>query len=645
MKRRTFTKKQASILLFTVVLLALMVIIATTYIDRSTLAMRRARQNMYDVQLTMLCEAGDQNLARAIWRPFKVKQLFTDMDTQLTGASTSAPKLAQAGSIAGIGRFSSGVTAYFAPNGDTYSRVVRIRTVAWIDLNNSGTLDANDPQRTVDTTYSFALKRSGVFDYTYFVNNFGWMTGFSPTNLIVNGDMRSNGDFTFTNGSGTVNGSVIASYNGKLTPVAQGVINLSPNKWNVSTYNANRAANAFGSRWRPGYSSSLIGNPGDSKFTNYRDLVFQDVASMVDNRPFGSVMEDVNGTRGWTYNGTSLTTSVLDSTQSQELPMPDLSSFGSPTDAANANGGRFAKSKAWTDTKATFLDGTANPNFSGNSGSQQELINGVPNVNYTGAYLDVWDSTKNQYKRVSSNGVVSASTLLSGTAANPIRIHGPVTVSGDIGIAGYVTGQGTIYCSRNAHILGSVMYKNPPNFTGTDMAAIDMATERADILGIAASQSVIMGDTTSFGTNPLQYMTPPFTKPRIDDNGNTIPAFDANAIDAWGVKKYQSLLESGTTASAYKAMASGGINQLDAIVYTNFCGGGNVGTGGSGWTINGSIISKDEAMVTFSLPMYMNYDNRIRERNLQQKPLIDIDIPRSPYVIRTSWQDRGFTSR
>lgn len=639
------SRKKASVLLYTVIVFSLMVVVAATYVDRSTLAMRNARQNMYDVQLTMLCEAGDQSLARALWRPFKTKQLFTDLDTQLTGASTSTPKQTLGGSIAGIGRFSSGVTAYFSPNGDTYSRTIRIRTVAWIDRNGTGTLDANEPQRVVDTTYSFALKRSGVFDYTYFVNNFGWMTGFSANNLIINGDMRSNGDFTFTNGSGTVNGTIVASYNGKLTPIAQGVINLSPNKWNNTTYNSNRASNAFGKRWRPGYSSSLIGNPGDSNFTNYRDLVYQDVASMVDNRPFGSVMMDANGTRGWSYSGSSLTSSLLDATQSQELPMPDLNSFGSINDAANPNGGRFAKSKAWTDTKATFLDGTPNPNFNGNSGSQQELINGVPNVNYTGAYLDVYDSTTKAYKRVSSNGVVSASVLLSGTQANPIRIHGPVTVSGDIAIAGNITGQGTIYCSRNAHILGSVIYNNPPDFSGTDMAAIDMATEKNDILGIAAAQSIIMGDTTSFGSNPLNYMTPPFTKARLDDNGNTIPAFDANAVDIWGRKKYQSLLETGATATAYKNMASGGVNQIDAIMYTNFCGGGNVGAGGSGFTINGSIISKDEAMVTFSLPMYMNYDNRIRERNLQQKPLIDIDIPRAPYVIRTSWQDRGFNSQ
>lgn len=645
MKRRTRNKRQASVLIYTVALLALIVVISTTYVDRSTLAMRNARQNMYDVQLTMLCEAGVTAEARSLWRPFKTKQDFVDLDAALTSASLTTPKSALSGDITGIGRYSAGVTAYFAPGGDPYQRTLRIRTVGWVDRNANSLPDLDEPQRTVDVTYGFVLKRSGVFDYTYFVNNFGWMTGFNKDNLIINGDMRSNGDFTFTNGSGTVNGSVIASYNNKLTPVAAGLINLSPSKWSTSTYNSAQAG-ASGSRMRPGYSTSLIGSPGDSNFNAYRDLVYRDTASMVDGRPFGSVLEDAKNTRAWTYSGSTLTTTVLDETASVELPMPDLSDFGSPGDPANPNGKRFAKSKAWTDEKNSWLDGTGNPNGNGHGGTSNEFNgDGSPNIAYTGAYLDVWDSSKNKYKRVSSKGVVSASVLLSGTSTNPIRIHGPVSVNGDIGIAGYVSGQGTIYCSRNAHVLGSVYYKNPPDFRGNNMNAIDQTTEKKDMLGIAAAQSIMMGNTTTFGANPLNYMTPPFTKARLDDNGNTIPAFNATSIDGWGIKKYQSLLQSGATAAAYASMASGGVNQIDAVMYTNFAGGGNVGTAGGGFTVNGSLISKDEAIVTWSLPLKMNYDNRIRERTATQKPLIDIDIPRSPLALRSSWQDRGFHSK
>lgn len=47
-------------------------------------------------------------------------------------------------------------------------------------------------------------------------------------------------------------------------------------------------------------------------------------------------------------------------------------------------------------------------------------------------------------------------------------------------------------------------------------------------------------------------------------------------------------------------------------------------------------------MVVFSIPMYMNYDPRIRERTLTSNPLIDLQLPRSPVMLRSTWQDRGF---
>ncbi len=49
----------------------------------------------------------------------------------------------------------------------------------------------------LDQTIDLALSRSAVSDYAYFVNNYGWMYGFDNEQLVVNGDMRSNGDFEF----------------------------------------------------------------------------------------------------------------------------------------------------------------------------------------------------------------------------------------------------------------------------------------------------------------------------------------------------------------------------------------------------------------------------------------------------------------
>lgn len=650
--RRRKKAQRGSALVTTFGVMSLLAVAATAYIDQSTRTVREARRSTQDVQTTHLCEAGIQSLLRDLWRPFKISQIFTTMEDACAGASPGAPRASLAGEINGVGKFASGVIGFFSPGGDPYARMVTVRSIGWIDRNNNNLVDADEPRKTVDVVAEFRLARSKVFDYTYFVNNYGWMEGFSPTTLVVNGDMRANGNFDFISGSGTVNGSVIAANNDKLVPGAPGLINHIPLKWQTTTYrtNWNNAATAHRNRWRQPYDPAVHGAIGSAEFEKWRDLVYFSDAQIQANRVFGAALEDATGIRSWNNTGGPVTTSVLDSNPTEEVIMPDLSDFGNISDSANSQGKRFAKSKAYTDEKQFFGDGTLNPNYMGNPGSQDEFnADGSPNVNYKGAYVDVWDQTLNggsgAYRRVSSNGVVDGSQLIIGTTTRPIRIHGPVTVKGDVAISGTIQGQGTLYSTRNVHIIGSVRYKNPPDFLGANMQAIDNAAEKRDFLGLAASQSIIMGNTTTFGSTTLQYMTPPFTKPRKDEFGNILPAYNANEIDAFGIKKYQSLLQFGATAAAYSTAAAGGVNQVDAILYTNFVGGGNVGTGGGGMTLNGTIISKDEAIVAWSTPIRLNYDNRIRERGVTNQPLIDLDLPRSPTMLRSTWQDRGFTTQ
>jgi hypothetical protein len=199
-----------------------------------------------------------------------------------------------------------------------------------------------------------------------------------------------------------------------------------------------------------------------------------------------------------------------------------------------------------------------------------------------------------------------------------------------------VDGQGTIYTGRNIHVIGSVRYTDPPDFDGNDMEDIDHENIKKDMLGLAARKSIFMGDTTNLSSYAKQYMRPPFTKERLDENGDIVPAFDYRVADEWGELPYKSL-ELEDEIDDYAE----GVNQIDAILYTNFLGGGDLGTGGGGFTINGSLITRDEAMIMWSLPARMNYDNRIRERGVEGEPLIDLDLPRSPTILRSTWQDKG----
>lgn len=595
-------------------LVTLLSVAAASYVGRSTQTIRDARHSMMDVQTTNLCEAGVQEVLRDLWRPFKVEQNYNSMEGAVAGASPSSPRNTISGEIPGVGRYSAGVIGFYSPGLDPYARVVVVRSVGWIDTNGNGVLDPGEARKIVDVAASFELRRSAVFDYTYFVNNYGWMKGFNPNQLIVNGDMRANGDFEFSNGSPTVNGSVVAAINEKLTPAASGLINQAPVKWTNANYNTvqNNVNTPHRTRQRQAYNPAIHGAIGSDEFRKWRDLVYFSDAQVIENRVFGAAMMDSTGYRGWqrTNVNNDPVYNTLGTAPTEEVVMPDLQDLSYYLDLS-AN---------YSNPKAFFQDGTPNPNF------------GEP------AYVETWDPATSQYVRHSVDGVVNGSVVLVGTATHPIRINGPVTITQDVVIKGHVQGQGTLYSGRNTHVVGSIRYVDPPNFLGTNMTAIENNNEKKTFLGMAARGSVIMGNPSTFTHQyPLQYMSPPFTKGRFDDQGNFIPPFNAYEVDSSGRMRYQSVVPDSVITSI-----SEGINQIDAIVYTNFVGGGNVGVGGGGVTINGSLISKDEAMVVWSLPMRMNYDNRIRERGPGSDPLIQLDLPRSPTLLRSTWQERGF---
>ncbi|HEY3780962.1 MAG TPA: hypothetical protein VGL56_07760 [Fimbriimonadaceae bacterium] len=605
--RKIKSKKSGTALVAVLGTLFLLCLASVSFIGSATQQARVALHYTFDIQTYQLCEAGSQEELLSFWNPFQNNQNYTTMDPALTGASVNAPLASVNDSIPGVGNFSTGVISYQIV--DSYTRTMTIRSVGWIDEAGTGKLQAGDPRRTLDLNVTFQLSRSKVFDYTYFVNNYGWMDGFGPNDLIVNGDMRANGNFSFTDGSPTVNGSVYASYNNLLIPAAQGNVSGTPYKWDNNTYDSNETSQP---RWRQGYSSAQEGSQGSSTYNTWAPFIFDSNAGIFNNTLDGASLNDVSGAKSWQYevNGNA-SFNMLDSTPTQQVIMPDLSDLSLYENL----------SSSYTDPKQNYGDGTPNPFY------------GQP------SYVQTWNSSTNSYQTITTNGILTGSAAMIGTQQHPIVIHGPVTFTQDAVIEGYVSGQGTVYAGRNVHIDGSIIYANPPDFRGANLTATQNSNEKCDCLGLAARASIIMGDTSGFSNPyPLSYMMPPFTNPRYDSNGNLIPAYDATAVDSTGNMCYQSVL-----GDAFIHSIAQPVNQIDAVMYTNFVGGGNIGTGGAGLTINGTIISRDEAMVIWSLPMLENYDNRIKETSLSQAPLIDLQLPRSPTLTTNTWQDQGFS--
>jgi hypothetical protein len=60
---------------------------------------------------------------------------------------------------------------------------------------------------TLVATMRFGVLPSGVFDYSYFINHFGWWAGFASGKVNINGNAKANGHFDVLSGKMTINGS------------------------------------------------------------------------------------------------------------------------------------------------------------------------------------------------------------------------------------------------------------------------------------------------------------------------------------------------------------------------------------------------------------------------------------------------------
>jgi len=273
---------------------------------------------------------------------------------------------------------------------------------------------------------------------------------------------------------------------------------------------------------------------------------------------------------------------------------------------------------------------------------------------------------------ITQNGAtVTQDTILVGTSADPIVIDGPVVFSGDVVIKGYVTGHGCIYSGRNVYVAGSILYKNgpatprPPDNgqvpTTRDQWVYDNQTK--DLVGFAARGSVVQGDYTgttggawysnqwlfNMGSEDVGLDGIPDTGD--EGEGDGVAQFPNEDLDGdgqfrastYGWSDVQTLHNISTfqkygTSSSYSSygqVATNDISTVNGIYYTNHAYAARTGNGVS---FNGSVISKDEAII-FRDNITFNYDERIHSRYSDDpNAVIDLNLfPASPVPDLAYW--------
>ena len=278
--------------------------------------------------------------------------------------------------------------------------------------------------------------------------------------------------------------------------------------------------------------------------------------------------------------------------------------------------------------------------------------------------------------------------VLEGTQANPIRLNGPVVVSNDVVIKGYVTGQGTIYSARNIHIVGNIQYVNPPTWNSKK---INTGNSSKDLLGLAAKGNIVMGDCTSsswLSSTLSKVLTQsPYVQKykcaQAEDGtwsdgdigypkaGQTV--FGGNYTVADGGAKitetkkelshteytydkrgrvtgsqkvidgYEYTYTKNTQRRYYDSVVppheissrASTITQIDAVLYNNHGIFGNIGS----CTINGSLVCRNEGLI-FSGNLFLNWDYRLYSGSPESvaNSLVGMPVATSaPKIL--SWQE------
>ena len=429
---------------------------------------------------------------------------------------------------------------------------------------------------------AFGVDRSKVFDYAYFVNNYGWFEG---STITANGGVRANGDMSLSQ-SPKVNGDVYAAVNEELG-VPGDITNGTGTMDNKNTYRSSQYGT--NDRARP-----LQKSPNDGGYDAPDTVTSADLTKRLHgNLAEGIDMPWISGLNDYIAYG-------------QEAEMQSTLSQGG----------------------VYYID------------NRLSNRNGANYGYYQGAGPSGDASLPDNHALV-----------LEGTQANPIRINGPVVVSNDVVIKGYVTGQGTIYASRNIHSVGNSQYVNPPNWANKT-AATGNGNSTKDLLCLAAKGNIVMGDCTSsswLDTTLKRVLTQkPYVQPyacaKADDGswidgdigypkagstvfaGNYTAADGGNKVAQQAVYKqqmvngrWQNVLDhynySAATGRRYydsvvapKEISTRAttITQIDAVLYNNHGIFGKLGQ----CTINGSLVCRNEGMI-FSGKLYLNWDYRL----------------------------------
>ncbi len=413
--------------------------------------------------------------------------------------------------------------------------------------------------RTTEETVRYILSRSEVFDYAYFINNFGWFRG---VDMVVNGDIRSNYNIELNSTTLVLNGRSYAHGTNQVlkTPV----------KWTYTAY-SNDIYHAYS---RPGFNVDFNTNNSASVWSNgynvnstFRSnnvdaLEMSYIGNLDDYRYYA---QEKNGTISNNYG------IIVDAVFSGIGP-------SGYTNAADRTG--FTGFTNGADRGSLVLIGTSNNPIRING---PVVIDGdlIIKGYYTG-----------QGTIYAGRNIHVIGDLI---ATNPVIWKHPDTASGftNTTLPVNLTKDFLGLCSKGSIVLGDY---NESSFDSSVATYLKPSfTDRYQVTATDADIGYV-----SYKENGTNFFNGDYTA----TFGVKCGAAETNTA----ARKYYESSISDAKLSTLSPQAT--IKRIDATLYNNHLTVGKLGATGTNSLINGGIICRDEALLPTGR-LYLNWDPRI----------------------------------
>jgi cytoskeletal protein CcmA (bactofilin family) len=208
----------ATVVVLTVVLVSITGALASLGLSRQ----REGELEVHSLRALNAAEAGISRIVDDVWRQYRCANESDRVDLVDTydGKYCAQTRIVHEDVAFSNAVYSASVVEVVADGSDH------------ADVTIEATGRCGPVTRRLTAVMRYGRKPSQVFNYAYFVNNFGWLWG---SGIRVNGDVCSNGDFSL-NGA-TVNGNILASKNAELGSL--GTVTGTSNVDSIDWYRAN----------------------------------------------------------------------------------------------------------------------------------------------------------------------------------------------------------------------------------------------------------------------------------------------------------------------------------------------------------------------------------------------------------------------